>query len=245
MTDTPIMPVTCLVVDDEPMARDLIKRYIDLVPSLELVAEFGNALDAIAWLQQHQVDLIFLDIQMPQLSGIDFVRSFQASPRIIFTTAFKEYAYDGYELDIVDYLLKPIRFDRFLKAVNKALPKALAGKEVFPDSSPRNQKYASPFIYIRVDRKMVKLLLDDISYIESDKDYVKLYTEKTSFMTRQKISAIEAMLPDNKFYRIHRSFIVNLEKIRSFTKEQVMIADKELPVGKLFRQSFLKKQDQR
>src|SRR5688572_27339422 len=210
--------IKCIIVDDEPMARDVIRRYVEQVPNLKLVAEFGNAIEATIFLQEEPVDMIFLDIKMPQLSGTEFVRSLHNVPKIIFTTAFKEYAHEGFELDVVDYLLKPIRFDRFLRAVNKAFPQRQQEMEAGFVSS-HDMKFASPFIYVKVDRKMIKILLDDILYIESDKDYVKVFTTNSTIITRQTISSVEAMLSENKFFRIHRSYIVSLDKIQSFSNE--------------------------
>ena len=242
MPNGPILPVKCLIVDDEPMARDVIRRYIENIPSLRIAGEFGNAIDATLFLQENKVDIIFLDIRMPQLTGTDFVRSLRNIPKIIFTTAHKEYAHEGFELDVVDYLLKPIRFDRFLRAVNKAFPQRQQETENPVNGSGYEMKFALPFIYLKVDRKMVKIMLDDILYVESDKDYVKIFTTGSTIITRQTISAVEAMLAENKFFRIHRSYIVSLDKIKSFTNEIVEIGNKELPIGKLFRNSFLKLQ---
>ena len=233
---------TCIIVDDEPMARDVIRRYVQKVPTLKLVAEFGNAIDATVFLHEQLVDIIFLDIKMPQLSGTDFVRSLRNGPKIIFTTAHKEYAYEGFELDVVDYLLKPIRFDRFLKAVNKAFPQKRQETENINVAVVEDNNTSS-FIYLRVDRKMMKILLDDILYIESDKDYVKVFTPRGFIITRQTIASVEAMLSASRFTRIHRSYIVSLSKIASFTHEIVEIGNKELPIGKLYRNSFLKLQN--
>ena len=233
---------TCIIVDDEPMARDVVRRYVQKVPSLKLVQEFGNAIDATIFLQEQTVDMIFLDIKMPQLNGTDFVRSLRNGPKIIFTTAHKEYAYEGFELDVIDYLLKPIRFDRFLKAVNKAFPQKKADVEPVASVMQEDNKASASFIYLRADRKMVKVFLDDIVYIESDKDYVKVFTGKGFIITRQTIASVEAMLSASRFTRIHRSYIVSLNKIVSFTHEIVEIGGKELPIGKLYRNSFLKLQ---
>jgi two-component system, LytTR family, response regulator len=232
--------INCIIVDDEPMARDVIRRYVEKTPSLKLLNEFGNAIDAMVYLQEQPVDMIFLDIKMPQLSGTEFVRSLRNVPKIIFTTAFKEYAHEGFELDVVDYLLKPIRFDRFLKAVNKAFPQK---QEIeMHGTVPDDNKPATSFIYLRVDRKMIKVLVDDILFVESDKDYVKVFTEKGFIITRQTIASVEAMLSESQFIRVHRSYIVSLNKIKSFTAETVEIGNKELPIGKLYRHSFLKLQ---
>lgn len=229
-------------MDDEPMARDVVRRYIQKIPTLKLTGEFGNAIDATIFLQEQSVDMIFLDIRMPQLSGTDFVRSLRNVPKIIFTTAHKEYAHEGFELDVTDYLLKPIRFDRFLRAVNKAFPQKAQEIETHGSVINEENKPATSFIYLRVDRKMIKVLLDDILYIESDKDYVKVFTEKGFIITRQTIASVEAMLSESQFIRIHRSYIVSLNKLKCFTAESVEIGNKELPIGKLYRNNFLKLQ---
>ncbi len=235
--------IKCIIVDDEPMARDVVRRYIERIPNLELMGEFGNAIEATIFLQEHQADMIFLDIRMPQLSGTEFVRSLPNLPKIIFTTAHKEYAHEGFELDVTDYLLKPIRFDRFIRAVNKAFPQRQPEVER-ASQLHEESKHAASFVYLRVDRKMFKVLLDEVIYIESDKDYVKVFMEKGFVITRQTIASVEAMLSESQFIRIHRSYIISLKKLKSFTPETVEIGDKELPVGKLYRNNFLKLQGQ-
>jgi DNA-binding LytR/AlgR family response regulator len=234
--------IKCIIVDDEPMARDVIRRYIEKMVTLKLLGEFGNAIDATIFLQEQQVDMIFLDIKMPQLSGTEFVRSLHTVPKIIFTTAYKEYAHEGFELDVTDYLLKPIRFDRFLRAVNKAFPQKQPEIEIHGSIATEESKPSTSFIYLRADRKMIKVLLADILYIESDKDYVKVFTENGFVITRQTIASIEAMLSESQFIRIHRSYIVSLSRLKSFTAETVEIGNKQLPVGKLYRNNFLKLQ---
>lgn len=230
-------------MDDEPMARDVVRRYIQKIPTIKLMGEFGNAIEATIFLQEQSVDMIFLDIKMPQLSGTEFVRSLRNVPKIIFTTAHKEFAHEGFELDVIDYLLKPIRFDRFLRAVNKAFPQKQQEIETHGLIVNEESRPATSFIYLRVDRKMIKVLLEDILYIESDKDYVKVFTEKGFIITRQTIASVEAMLSESQFIRIHRSYIVSLNKLRSFTAETVEIGNKELPIGKLYRNNFLKLQN--
>ena len=229
-------------MDDEPMARDVVRRYIQKIPTLKLMGEFGNAIEATIFLQEQSVDMIFLDIKMPQLSGTEFVRSLRNVPKIIFTTAHKEFAHEGFELDVIDYLLKPIRFDRFLRAVNKALPQKQQEIETHGVIVNEENRPATSFIYLKVDRKMIKVLLDDILYVESDKDYVKVFTEKGFIITRQTIASVEAMLSESQFTRIHRSYIVSLNKLKSFTAETVEVGNKELPIGKLYRNNFLKLQ---
>ncbi len=233
--------IKCIVVDDEPMARDIIKRYIEQMPNLQLMGEFGNAIEANIFLQSSQVDIIFLDIRMPQLNGTDFVRSLYQIPKIIFTTAHKEYAHEGFELDVVDYLLKPIRFDRFLRAVNKAFPQQNAEAESNTHAPVADTKPENSFIYLRANRKMIRVVLDDILYIESIRDYVKVVKQNSSIISRQTISSIEVTLPEDKFFRIHRSYIISIDKIKTFTHELVEIGDKELPIGKLYRNGFLKR----
>lgn len=231
--------VKCLIVDDEPMARDVIRRYVEKIPTLQIAGECGNAIDAMVFLHNEPVDIIFLDIQMPHLSGTDFVKSLRNIPKVIFTTAYKEYALDGFELDVVDYLLKPIRFERFVRAVSKAFPQKnvdVALPEVV------EKKPNLGFIYLKSERKMIKVMLDDILYVESARDYLKVYTRAGSVVTRQTISSIEAMLSETEFVRIHRSYIVSIRKINSFTHETVEIGEKELPIGKFYLNSFLKLQ---
>ena len=230
----------CLIVDDEPMARDVLRRYVEKIPTLQVAAECSNAIDALVFLQHNHTDLIFLDIRMPELLGTDFVKSLRNPPKIIFTTAFKEYALDGYDLDVIDYLLKPVRFERFLKAVNKAFPKKAETEQ--SNANVNDRKTGTDFIYLRVDRKLVKIILSEILYIESARDYVKVFTKDKYYITRQTISSIEAMLSGNEFIRIHRSYIIAVNKIKSLTPELVEIANTELPIGKFYKNSFLKLQ---
>lgn len=238
------MPVKCIIIDDEPLARDVVRRYIEMIPALKLIGEFGNAIEATMFLQEHSADMIFLDIKMPQLSGIEFVRSLRNVPKVIFTTAHKDYAHEGFELDVTDYLLKPIRFDRFLKAVNKALPPKHQEPETQGITNGEKITPAISFIYLRAERKMKKVSLDDIIYIESDRDYVKVFTENGLIITRQTIASVEAMLSERQFARIHRSYIISVNKLKSFTTETVEIGNKELPIGKLYRNNFLKLQSE-
>ena len=240
MPDNENRVASCLVVDDEPMARDVLRRYIEKVPTLKLAHECSNAIDALVVLQNSNIDLIFLDIRMPELLGTDFVKALRNPPKIIFTTAFKEYALDGYELDVIDYLLKPVRFERFLKAVNKAFPKK--DESLQSNNIVNERKSGTDFIYLRVDRKLVKIILSDILYIESARDYVKVFTKDKCYVTRQTISSVEAMLSGNEFVRIHRSYIIAVNKVKSLTNELVEIGDTELPIGKLYKNSFLKLQ---
>lgn len=234
----------CLIVDDEPLARDVLRRYIEKLPVLHLVGECSNAIDAFIFLQSNEVDIIFLDIRMPELLGTELMQSINNPPKVIFTTAYKEYAWDGFELDAVDYLLKPIRFDRFLKAVNKALP-GYENEFLAEVSVESERKLGVDAIYLRIDRRQVRIILDEILYIESAKDYIKIFTQDKMHLSRQTISSIEAMINKHEFIRIHRSFIVPVNKIKSYTHELVEINKKELPIGKFYLNHFLKMMDSR
>ncbi|MGZ8559331.1 MAG: LytR/AlgR family response regulator transcription factor [Chitinophagaceae bacterium] len=229
--------IRCLIVDDEPPAREIIRRYIEQLPTLQLAGECANAIQAFTLLQQQPVDLLFLDIRMPQLNGNDFLKTLKNQPKVIFTTAYSEYALEGYELDAIDYLMKPVLFDRFLKAVNKAYQQ-VAVKNDMPAAI--EEKKNESFVYFRADRKMVKIMLQDIFYIESMKDYVKVFTVNGTIITKQSISSVEAMLPEKYFVRTHRSFIVSLDKIKSFTTELIEISTTEVPVGKLYRHGVMR-----
>lgn len=229
----------CLIVDDEPPAREVLRRYIRQLPMLALAGECGNALQALALLKEMQVDLLFLDIRMPQVSGIELIRTLTKRPRVILTTAFEQYAVQAFELDVADYLVKPIQFERFVKAVMKALP-----EQERPNggglTGPALPPVSSGFLYFRADRKMVKVLLDDILYVESLKDYVKIYTARGMVLTKHGMAALEAMLPAPGFLRVHRSYLVALARIDSFTQEKITIGQQLIPIGKLYRQAVLK-----
>jgi len=231
--------IRCLIVDDEPLARDVLRRYIDLMPTLVLCGECANAIETISFLQQQAVDLLFLDVHMPQLKGTELLKILTNPPKVILTTAHAEYALESYDLDIVDYLLKPIQFERFLKGVSKAFqlakPSLAYGVAPAPDEGKKEA-----YIYLRADRKMVKVLLEDILYIESMKDYIKIFTRRGTVITKQSITAMEAMLPEQAFIRTHRSFIASVDKIKSFTTELIEIEKAEIPIGKLYRNNVLK-----
>ncbi len=227
----------CLLVDDEPLAIEVLEKYIEAVDQLQVVGTCRNAFQAMEFLQKNPVDLIFLDIHMPKLTGTSFVRTLQHPPKIIFTTAYKEHAIDAFELDAVDYLLKPISLERFLRAVNKLTQTTFT----HPEEMPVIAEAASGFIYFRSDRKMVKLFYDEILYIESIKDYIKIVREGNApLLVKQSISSTEELLPPNLFLRIHRSFIVALQKISAFTNNDVEIQRIEIPIGRLYKPQLQK-----
>ena len=210
-----IKKIKCLVIDDELPARDVLEKHIAGVEALELAGSCTNAVEALSFLQSNTVDLLFLDIQMPHILGTNFIRTLKNPPKVIFTTAYRKYAIEGFELDAVDYLLKPISFDRFLKAINKILQVNLQSSAPLP-AAETHAEPAQPFLYLRVDRKMVKVLFSDILYIEGLRDYVKLYTISKVIITKHLLSSLEEMLPSDGFLRIHRSYIVSISKIDYF-----------------------------
>lgn len=233
-----MQPIRCLITDDEPLALDVLAGYIGHLDHLQLAGRCNNAIETLNFLQKNKVDLLFLDIQMPGLNGIDFLRTLAQPPKVIFTTAYRDHALDGFELNVLDYLLKPIAFDRFLTAVNKYCSKA--SESFIPVMNTSASLSDDPFVYVKADKKMLKIFLRDIVYIESLKDHVKLRTRDKDVVTYQKISYLEEKLPDNKFVRIHRSYIVALDKIESFTAESIGINKEELPIGRLYKNEVMK-----
>ena len=227
--------IICLVIDDEPPARDILKKYIASVDLLQLAGECSNAVETLSFLQSNSVDLLFLDIKMPHILGTSFLRTLKNPPKVIFTTAYRKYAVEGFDLNAVDFLLKPVSFERFLQAVNKVMQMNIhvAGNtnplsESLPDQS-------HPFLYFRADRKMVKVFLEDILFIESLKDYIKVVTTNKIIVSKQSISSLDEMLPKDAFVRVHRSYVIAINKIDSYNTDTIEIAKKEIPIGRLFR----------
>lgn len=226
----------CIIIDDEPLAIEIMESYVSKVDQLKLAGTFRNAVSAFTFLQQNQVELIFLDIQMPKLSGIDFLRTLKNPPKVIFTTAFRDYAIEGFELEVADYLLKPIPFDRFLKAVAKVLHQPIATAHTANGKTEGSDNY----VYFKVDKKMIKTRMSEILYIESIKDYVKVRTAEKEIVTQQKISYLEESLPKDQFIRIHRSFIVNREKIDAYSATDVEIGKFHVPIGRNYKNDVMK-----
>lgn len=227
--------IVCLAVDDEPPALDILKRYISSVHHLELAGTCADAIEALNLLRGQDIDLLFLDIQMPHLLGTDLMRTLVKPPKVIFTTAYRKFAVEGFELDAVDYLLKPISFERFLKAVNKVMETSFRENDVNDVIVDQQNNMSNAFITVRANRKNLKIALEDILYIESLKDYIKIITPSKYIITKQSISSLEDILPPNKFIRIHRSFIVAVNKIESFTSDTIEIAKHELPISRMYR----------
>ena len=229
--------IHCLVIDDEPPAREILKQHIAGVEALELAGTCGNAVEAVSFLKEHPVDLLFLDIQMPQLLGTNFIRTLKNPPKVIFTTAYRKYAVEGFELDAVDYLLKPISFERFLKAVNKVLQLNISSAQAMPTSATKEKQNgeSNSFLYFRAERKMVKVFFRDILYVEGLKDYIRIVTDNKTIVTKYVLSTLEEMLPANEFLRIHKSYIVAIYKIDSYNADTIHIAKHELPIGRLYK----------
>lgn len=232
------MKTTCIIVDDEPIALKVMGTHLEKIPNIEVIASCAHAVDAFEILCQRKVDLLFLDIQLPQLSGIDFLRSLTQAPNVIITTAYREYALEGFELDIIDYLLKPISFERLLKALNKYYKSSAANLPLVHAANlgtAGNEEY----MYVKGERKIIKVLFTDIIFIESLKDYVKIHTKNEIILTRQQISQFEAKLPKERFIRIHRSYMVCINSIKAFTAETIEVLNYELPIGRSYKNSTL------
>ena len=227
--------IKCLVIDDELPAREILKKHINGVEALELCGTCSNAVEAISFLKDNRVDLLFLDIQMPHLLGTNFIRTLKNPPKVIFTTAYRKYAVEGFELDAVDFLLKPINFERFLKGVNKVLQVNLQGSKDAATSSENHAESVPPFLYFRANRKMVKVLFNEIMYIEGLNDYIRIITPAKTIITKHLLTSLEEMLPSNEFVRIHKSFIVAINKIESFNADWVEIGKKEIPIGRSYK----------
>lgn len=230
------MKTKCLIIDDEPIAVEIIKTHLQHFETIEIVGTGANAVQALEILNNQRVDLMFLDIQMPQITGLDFLKSLTHPPKVIITTAFRDYALDGYELDVVDFLLKPISFERFLKAIQKYFK---SGGPINNPSPEEAMPESNQCIFVRAERKTVKIPLQEIIFIESLKDYVKIHTDKKVVITKEQISRLETNLPVNQFMRIHRSFIIAMNKIEAFSHESVDLAGKEIPIGRSYKHLVL------
>ena len=239
------MTHTCIIVEDEPLARSLLENYIQKVPYLNLIQSFSDPLKALEYLRDNSVDILFSDIQMPEITGITLLKILQKKPLIILTTAYSEYAIEGYELDVLDYLLKPITFERFLKSVEKALLRlnsmnVKTDEKNIPEIVVVNSTAdaVQPFIFVKDGTKLVKIKLSDIMYIEGLKDYVSIYTPTQKVVSLQTLKALEIQLPEKQFIRIHNSYIVALEWIEAIQREKIQIGKVFLPISDTYRKAF-------
>lgn len=227
------MNLTCIIVDDEPLAREILEKYVGECPLLTLAASCTNAYEAMEVLDRESVDLAFLDINMPKLSGISFVKALDRVPEIVFTTAYPEFAVEGFELDVVDYLVKPFPYERFLKAVNKAAKRMEPGK---PADEDRKK-----FLKVRADGKIYQLDYDSILYLEAMGDYVRLHHRQGVITSNDTMKNMEILLPVDKFLRVHRSYIVALDKISFIEGNQVRIEEENIPIGQSYREKLLER----
>lgn len=230
------MCIKCIIVDDEPLAIRVLEKHIMNVPDIELIATFDNAISAGNFLQDTPIDLLFLDIQMPVVTGIDFIKNTRIQPKVILTTAYREHALEGYELDIIDYLLKPISFIRFFKAINKYKTLNVAKESIAIKSSEKD--IGSAHIFVNSNKMMIRIVFNDMLFIDSIKDYVRIHTVNETIITKDKISTFIEKLPSS-FLRVHRSYIVNTEKIAALTaKDIVLIGGMEIPIGASYKENI-------
>lgn len=240
-------PYSCIIVEDEPLARNLLSAYISKVPRLELKQSFSNALDALEYLRENPVDVLFSDIQMPEVTGITLLKLLKTKPLIILTTAYSEYALEGYELEVYDYLLKPISFERFLKAVEKGIAR-LDGSNS-PTAQVLIQEVQSTpavdYIFVKDGTKLIKINLSDILYIEGLKDYVCIYTPQKKIVSLQTMKSLEASLPSDRFVRVHNSFIIALASIEEIEKDRLVINKSTIPISDTYKKAFREIVDKR
>lgn len=233
------MKLRCLLIDDELPALKILSRYIADIGGMEVVGQCHNAIEALEALRQYRVDVMFLDIKMPRIIGTDFLKNLSHPPKVIFVTAYREYAIDGFELDAVDYLVKPVSFERFFKAVTKL--DRLFGGEISHEM-PGEPALSDAFIYLKVDRGMKKVFTKDILYIESWKDYTKIFFDHgKSFMVKQSITSLENLLSEHKFLRVHRSYIISLDKISGYNSLSIQLNEIEIPIGRYYKQDVMEK----
>ncbi len=233
--------IRCLVVDDEPLALHILEDYISKMPFLELVKVTTNPIEALQLVQDGGIDLVFLDVQMPELTGIQFLRIANGKTKVILTTAYSQYALEGYELDVIDYLLKPIAFDRFFKSVQKAqaVIQPTAKTELKQETASQSD-FLSDFIFVKTEHKIQKVYLNDILFIEGLKDYISIFTPAERIITLQNMKKMEDALPEKHFIRVHKSYIVSINKIDSIERSRIFIGDKIIPVGDTYRDEFFK-----
>ena len=232
--------IRCLVVDDEPLALHILEDYISKVPFLQLIKVTTNPIEALQLVQEGGIDLVFLDVQMPELTGIQFLRIANGKTKVILTTAYPQYALEGYELDVIDYLLKPIAFERFFKSVQKAQGIIQPSAKIEAKPEPAQNDFLSDFIFVKTEHKIQKVYLNDILFIEGLKDYISIFTPAERIITLQNMKRMEDALPERHFIRVHKSYIVSLNKIDSIERSRIFIGDKVIPVGDTYREEFFK-----
>ncbi|MCF2516369.1 LytTR family DNA-binding domain-containing protein [Dyadobacter sp. CY351] len=230
-----MIKIKAILVDDEPHAIEVLDNYLRNFSEIEIVARCQDAIQAFQVLRQREVDLMFLDVKMPGLTGTELLRSLKTPPKVVFTTAYQDYAVEGFDLNAVDYLLKPIPFERFLRAMDKVFTSLNVTNQSVSIAQKATVSNQDVFLYLKVDRKMVKVNVNDILWVESLRDYIKVVLKDKVLITKQKISLLEELLPEDSFIRVHRSFIVAVDKVESYHAHKIEIAGKELPIGRNFR----------
>ncbi len=225
--------IKCIIVDDEPLAQEVLERFLGNIRELELVAKCNNALEAFEVLNNEVVDLMFLDISMPVISGIDFLRSLRKAPAVIITTAHPDFALQGYELDVVDYLVKPVSLERFMKAVNKAIDRIRLQTHV-------EKSIKADFMFVKSDQKLIRINFSDISYIEGMKDYVKIFTKEKMIVTLHTMKFFESSLPSDQFARVHKSYIVNTASIKSIYGNELELQQTRIPIGSSYKDQLMR-----
>jgi len=226
------MKTRCLIVDDEPLARDLIRGHIQKLENFEIVAECDNAMKALDAMRNHHVDLMFLDIKMPQMTGIDFLKTLKRPPKVIITTAYSQYALDGFELDVVDYLMKPITFERFFKSVNKYFQ---SGQPEPVELEGENGMNENAFIYVMDNKKVIKIYLKEIHFIEGLNEYIRIHTDNRRVVVKSSLQNIENKLPSELFIRVHKSYIVSITRIRAFNATTIELENAKLRIGRNYK----------
>jgi len=223
------MKIKCIIIDDEPLAAEVIQMHLKEFPNMELLNTFTNPLEALTIIETGGVDVVFIDINMPKMNGLDFIKSLDKSPYFVITTAYREYAVESFDLDVLDYLVKPVPFSRFLKSINKISQKFINDRS---DEVPQTTEKS--FIFLKVDKKLIKIKFEDIFFIESLKDYIKVFTRSGDYLAHKSLSGITEELPSNQFLRLHRSFTVALDKIQALEGNSVLVEDKRIPIGRKY-----------
>ncbi|CAM1373304.1 DNA-binding response regulator [Tenacibaculum litopenaei] len=236
------MKIQCIIIDDEPLAIKVIQNHLNEFPNIAVIDTFNNPLEAIQTLEQENIDVLFLDINTPKMNGLDFLKNIPVKPQVIITTAYREFAAESYDLDVLDYLVKPIPFPRFLKSINK-LTQQLHLKHPHPNATPTEGSY----IFLKVDKKLVKVKFEDILYIESLKDYIKVCTRQGNYIVHKSLTSITEELPSTNFLRTHRSYTIAIDKVNSIEGNSLEIQDKRIPIGRKYlnitKQIILKNQN--
>lgn len=226
------MRTKCIIIDDEPLARELIRGHVKKLENFEIVAECANAMEAMETLRNNKTDLMFLDIKMPQISGIEFLKTIKNPPKVIITTAFSQYAIEGFEMDVVDYLIKPVTFERFFKAVNKFFA-TRTHQEVTLERE--NQVNDHAFIYVKENKKIIKIYLKEIHFIEGLNEYIRIHTDNRRVVVKSSLQSIESKLPPEQFIRVHKSYIVSIPKIRAFNATTIELENAKVRIGRNYK----------